>query len=173
MTALLVKVGAIVVSKVKECVTIQAGARFTIEDTGYWWYKHGDKSLYLNNDYIKEDHNNEELTINLHQGDCYFYFGTDVDLSSIGFGDFKFSAMIDNNYNVCFNTPFGEWSLSTKSLIQNIGVKLLDWGKCQFTLISDKIWKVFSLFTGSRNTNLELYKSPSSLNYPGLKIYKL
>lgn len=165
LVPILERVGGIVVNKVKECVTMQAGGRFSLDETGYWFFKHGDETCLVLNDYAEED----KVHIDLHQGDCYFWFGTDVNLESIGLNNYSFNCCIDKDYNICFNTPFGEWTIATKSFIEGTVNKVINWGKCFFTKVASKIWNIFSTFIG-RNTNIRNIKSTDTIKYPGLTL---
>lgn len=165
---IITRVGGIVVNKIKECVTLQAGGRYNLDETGYWFFKHGDDTvLILNENY--ENYDQDKVQIDLHQGDCYFWFGTEVDLTSIGLNEYRFNCCVDKDYNICFNTPFGDWVISTRSLIGGVVSKVIDWGKCIFTKINEKIWKIFSYFVGDRSY-VPGTRAPQDIHYPGLSL---
>lgn len=169
LASLIAKVGGIVITKVKEMVTLQAGGRYDLNDTGYWFFKHGDETVYVLNDYTEQDEL-DKVGVDLHQGDCYMWFGLETDLRSIGLGDYQFSCSFDKNYNICFNTPFGGWTLATGKFIEGVVKKVIDWGKCVFQKINNAIWKFFSYFVGDRSYVPNSSRAVHTINYPGLTL---
>ncbi|ORX77203.1 hypothetical protein BCR32DRAFT_248119 [Anaeromyces robustus] len=164
-------VGGVVVNKIKECVTLQAGGRYDLDQTGYWFFKHGDETIMVLND-DRENYEQDKTAVDLHQGDCYFWFGADVDLTNLGLSlsEYRFNCCVDANYNICFNTPFGDWVISSRSLIGEAVHKVIDWSKCVFTKINEAIWKVYSFFVGDRSYIPSDTRAPQTINYPGLTL---
>ncbi|ORX78728.1 hypothetical protein BCR32DRAFT_301510 [Anaeromyces robustus] len=124
LLAIVTAVGGVVVNKIKECVTLQAGGRYDLDQTGYWFFKHGDETIMVLND-DRENYEQDKTAVDLHQGDCYFWFGADVDLTNLGLGldEYRFSCCVDaDSTNESNNSPT---PTPTPSLKDNaISVKL-------------------------------------------------
>lgn len=129
----LAAIGSWLLLKISQCMTTQVGGRYQMNQRGFWIVKKGDKVYFIDNTDAVQD-----PFVELAPGDCYFYIGSTVELHQIGLSDYTFSACLDSNWNICFNTPFGGWSISPWESLSLL-----------FVQICEKIWKWWS----NRNTS--------------------
>lgn len=138
---LCIRVGFIVLNKVKEAVTIQVGGRYKLEENGYWFIKNDKGIFYILNDLADP---NNPLLVDLAPGDCYFYFGTEIDLTEYGFRDLKVTFCFDDKFNLIFGGSFGEWTITPRDIYDGA----LSLAKRACVAINDTVCSFYSTVTG-------------------------
>ena len=161
LIALIAKVGTIVVTEVNKMTTVEIGGRYSLDEKGYWFMKHGDKI-----DFVQNEYNDTVPKMDLEAGDTYFFFGSSIDLNRIGLGEIGFSCAIDKDFNFTWN---GKVIFNVVQVLQN-GV--IDVGKWIYNHIAIKIWNLFSSKRGTPvtqvNRGIEVKGAINGIKYPGI-----